>query len=460
MKENQQRSNSTQNKWLRRVQEQSWEPEILISGIVLFALFQIAPGLKAFFDYLDSYSYAAFSSSNADESLKAVLLTANYWLIAGFTTHLIFRSVWVAFVGLSYVYKDGVKLEQLKFQKPYRKILEKNSDYVKNILFLEKVCSSVFAISFLLFMLTIGVFFFLLIIAIILGTTYSIFPEVILEYDHLIDPVLSVILIIYFFDFITLGLFKRIPYFSKMYYPYYRLMGFLTLAPLYRNIYYGFVSNHKRWKVALGMITFIMISTVMIFNLREENNLLNALELSINGADETNIYHGHYNNLMGDDPSQEIQIPSDVVSGQSLSCFIVANSAIEQKYLLKNCDFDSLAKLDAIDLDSLRLHCLSSFYKLRIDQKMIAAKFFYHKKQATNQEGVMAYLDLSTFGRGVHYLKLIHQVRDSIQQTAAVVQFYKESGAIEPAAEVDSNDLLPSSPASLPSDSASRPDQD
>ncbi|MGB6035516.1 MAG: hypothetical protein WBG42_04560, partial [Cryomorphaceae bacterium] len=75
--------------WLQRVQEQSWEPEILISGIVLFALIQIPPYIKEANEYLDLYSGWIFSSGNVDESLAAILLTANYWLILGFSIHLI-----------------------------------------------------------------------------------------------------------------------------------------------------------------------------------------------------------------------------------------------------------------------------------------------------------------------------------------------------------------------------------
>ena len=104
---------------------------------------------------------AAFSNGTADDLLFAVLLTANYWLIIGFAVHLIMRSVWVAFVGLSYVYKDGVDLQSLNFKDRYNKVLEGGWDYTQSILKLEKVCSTVFAASFLIFMCTIGAFFFL-----------------------------------------------------------------------------------------------------------------------------------------------------------------------------------------------------------------------------------------------------------------------------------------------------------
>ena len=42
----QNQSNYSQLGWLKRIQEQSWEPEILISGIVLFALTQFPPLIR------------------------------------------------------------------------------------------------------------------------------------------------------------------------------------------------------------------------------------------------------------------------------------------------------------------------------------------------------------------------------------------------------------------------------
>lgn len=44
----------------------------------------------------------------------AVLKVANVWLIGGFMIHLLLRSIWVALVGLSYVYKNGVDITHLK----------------------------------------------------------------------------------------------------------------------------------------------------------------------------------------------------------------------------------------------------------------------------------------------------------------------------------------------------------
>jgi hypothetical protein len=440
-------------RWLKRIQEQSWEPEILISGIVLFALFQMPPVIRDFFDYLDNFSYSVFSTGSADETLSAILLAANYWLIAGFTAHLVLRSVWIAFVGLSYVYKKGVDTSRLNYRPIFKRILEKNTDYVKNILKLEKICSSVFAVSFLIFMSTIGAFIGLAAIVVILGLGFYISPDFVREYDYLVDPVLSVIVIVFLIDFIGLGLIKRIPLLSWIYYPFYRLISWLTLSPLYRNIYYGFISNHSKWKVGLAMATFILISFFMIKSIRFDENPFNTLGLKVKSEDSQLLFHGHYENLMGDEPSKRIHIPSDVVETNVLPVFVALNAGYQERFILNECQFDSLKAIKGINEDSLSLACLSSFYGLQIDGNVQEVGFLYHIHQKANQEGLITYLDISTLERGVHKLNLVYHFPDG-DKVMAIVEFYKSAPQL---AEIISDNELRQGQALLQQDSVAKP---
>lgn len=427
--------------WLQRVQEQSWEPEILISGIVLFGLLQLPPYIEELGRYLNTYSFTIFSAGNVDRSLIAVLFTANYWLIGGFTIHLILRSVWVAFVGLSYVYPQGVRKEKLPYSSFYLKLISKQNDYQANILRLETICSTVFAVSFLLFMSIIGAFLFLLVATMVLATLFELFPDFMKTYESWIDPVLSVICLIYLFDFISLGLLKRIPLVNKVYYPFYRVMSVLTLAPLYRHIYYGFVSNHNRWLVALWVFLFAVISFFMARSILEENQFLNVMELEVEAV-KYKQYHGYYDNLMGEDPSMRIHIQSDIVEEQVLRTFVVHSSSLEESHIYPLCDYQSQRDEPGINLDSLKMICLKRFYKLKLNGKSIEPDFLFHEKQSTGQVGLLAYIDISHLDRGMHKLTLQYMI-DQEPVNFSIVAFYKESSV---ASEVENFNLLDSIP--------------
>lgn len=115
--------------WLKRVQEQSWEPEILISGLVFVALTQLPKVIEQFNAFLELYSFPVMGHGNRNESILGLLEVAIYWLILGFSIHLILRSIWTAFVGLSYAYPEGPKFSRLRYPERYKAILEKMSDY-------------------------------------------------------------------------------------------------------------------------------------------------------------------------------------------------------------------------------------------------------------------------------------------------------------------------------------------
>lgn len=85
----------------------TWELELLLSGLVLFALFQLPGALDAFFDHLEPHATEATFPVIFFVSLYATSIV--YVLIAAFVVHLVSRAYWVGLVGLHSVYPNGVK---------------------------------------------------------------------------------------------------------------------------------------------------------------------------------------------------------------------------------------------------------------------------------------------------------------------------------------------------------------
>ncbi len=410
--------------WLTRVQEQSWEPEIIISGIVLFALFQIPALIEQLGHFLTNYSLSIFSSGTADELLLALIQIANVWLIAGFMVHLFLRSVWVAYVGLSYVYKDGIQVSRLKFQERYNRLLFQDKGFRRNIRQLEEICSTTFAVSFLLFMCVLGAFFFLLIVALLIALAAALFPDT--HNFGWVDPALVIIGLLFIVDFVSLGYLKRIPYFSRAYYPIYRVMSWLTLSPFYRRIYYGLISNHKKWKARLFMLAFIVLSGFMAFSIRNENNIASVLAFTLEPLDKGSLYAGNYNNLADGEYSNVISIPSDIISEPVLRVFIVHRTAYEERQIKPLCEYDQ--KVDTMEKAALHLECLSAFYGLRLDGEELEAEYLYHHSPQRRQDGLLAYIDIQELAPGLHELELIYNFYwkgEVNPRTVSTVEFYK-----------------------------------
>ena len=134
--------------WLKNIQNNSWEPEILISGAIIIFLFSVN-------EYLSQFAQWAFFVL-ASPTLDIILL----WLLAGveiikicFISHLLLRGVWVAFIGLSYSYPMGVQKSKFKLKWRYGKFVEKEHLPIDSVINLERICSTIYAFSFLMLLI-------------------------------------------------------------------------------------------------------------------------------------------------------------------------------------------------------------------------------------------------------------------------------------------------------------------
>jgi len=85
----------------------TWELELLLSGLVLFALFQLPDVLNSFFDHLEPQATASTLQVVFFVQLYAKAIV--YALMVAFVLHLVSRAYWVGLVGLHSVYPGGVK---------------------------------------------------------------------------------------------------------------------------------------------------------------------------------------------------------------------------------------------------------------------------------------------------------------------------------------------------------------
>ena len=130
----------------------TWELELLISGAVLFALFQLPPLLNGFFARVQPHATSTMLSVLLFVELyvKAIV----YALIASFVVHLVARAYWVGLVGLHSVFPKGVKWENFKSGpvglEVYRERLVSLPAIISRT---DNFCSVIFSFAFLLVLL-------------------------------------------------------------------------------------------------------------------------------------------------------------------------------------------------------------------------------------------------------------------------------------------------------------------
>ncbi|MEO1099125.1 MAG: hypothetical protein AAFX57_15450, partial [Bacteroidota bacterium] len=111
--------------WLKLVQINSWEAELLISALLLYMLFQVP-------EVIDDYRQQHYP----DGFLKitfGIFITALKVLRIGYSIHIIARVIWVASVGLSSIYPISLNPERLKFKNRFKKEIEQDIKLEKTI---------------------------------------------------------------------------------------------------------------------------------------------------------------------------------------------------------------------------------------------------------------------------------------------------------------------------------------
>ncbi|MEN0046038.1 MAG: hypothetical protein AAF806_03155 [Bacteroidota bacterium] len=243
-------SNQKENKlvqWLDQLQEQSWNLELIISGFVLFGLFQLREFLTIQLYYFNANGYSIYNKFTL--SFLVLQISIDIFILS--LLLLVFtRGLWIGVIGLRYV-SGEIDYDSLKYSDRFKQYLkQKIGDFDNYIQRLEHISSSIFAFTYLLF------FLFISLLAMDLEShlvNYLSSKIGLVKLGDRITDVFFLVGFLVFFDFITLGLLKRIkfPIFSAIYLPIYRFYSAATLSFLWRPIWYNFIDQRStRWIAA------------------------------------------------------------------------------------------------------------------------------------------------------------------------------------------------------------------
>ena len=133
-------------KWLRRMERESWQPELIISGVAILGSLQ----LPELLDSLENYALLRFDRDTIFLAYIAII----YWrllavgLIFTFIFHFIVRALWIGLIGLNSVYPGGFKPNK-KFSEDYQeKMRAEYGDIDGFIQRLDRLGSGIFGIAF------------------------------------------------------------------------------------------------------------------------------------------------------------------------------------------------------------------------------------------------------------------------------------------------------------------------
>ncbi|GAB5550476.1 MAG: hypothetical protein Sapg2KO_00670 [Saprospiraceae bacterium] len=435
------KSSEKLKKWLDKLQQESWQLELILTGFAIFLIL----GLKSPIDQLFNSS---LNIGLASDKFGILLIWMGairliwYFIITNLVIHLFLRSFWIALIGLRYVSGD-IDFKQLNLAPIFNDFLNKKvrgfDQYIER---LEKICSAIFAFTFLIIFVIISSTLFLLILQTLSTFVFNPIEDAFGRSGEIISIIIQIALnlgaLLYVIDFVTLGWLKSLNGFSKIYFPIYRLFGWLTLAPIYRPLYYNLVDNRfGRW-VGLLILPYLILALVMSSvkvqygkYFPKENT---TYKLSTNRYDDTR------------DDSTEIlnyltssSIPSKYVDRDFLEVFLPYVGSLDNPALEQVCPGIKPAQKEKIlfgaggainigirkpleyNVDSIML-CFQNIFRLSINDSTYTDQnwmLYTHPTREVN--GFLCILDIGHLKKGRHELK-IQRFSRNISESDSLMQ--------------------------------------
>ncbi|MCB0472345.1 MAG: hypothetical protein KDC56_04710 [Flavobacteriaceae bacterium] len=434
-------NNPAFKKLLQKLQEESWQLELLISGFAIFGLFSAWEPLTE----------ANIRAVNNEETFFGLfysfLAMAISILIFNLLLHVILRGLWIGALGLRYVSGD-IDYETLNYGSKFSRFLKRKiGSFDKYIANLENYCSVIFAISFLLIFYVLA----LLLSSISIGLIIQYFIVNAFDLPKWLSlsigiPLLSFIslsIVLTFFDFLSQGFLKKKRWLSAIYFPFYRFFSFFSLSFLYRPLVYNFLDNKFGKRIFYALIPFyILIIVATSIDYRKSNyfDIKNTTgNFYANKVNYEDLLDGKKNFI------KTIAIPSKVIQTPYLRVFIPFTNAIEDRMFNVNEGlkpekdkrglFTSIViigdDLSQKNRDSLRLEYLRTFnntYTFFIDSTRYETDFILGESK-TKQLGFESYLNIKDLQEGKHmlaYKRIPPGEKDTITIQTIPFWYYKD----------------------------------
>ena len=410
------RNKDEQSSWLDRVRTNSWESEILIVGFVLIMLLQTID----YFEVLQNNQFRLNSFWGGVSSvinsilipiIIYVLFISNYVLVISLSIYLIMRGFWVAVIGLSSVFPKGINVKKLNYSDYYKSKLEKY-DIDHYSIIIDRICSSIFSISFIIIMFIISLtFFFSTIILLLL-----VFDKTQILNSDIPRVILGVLLTIYLFlgiihfmDFILLGPLKRIKWnwFTRYYSIIVKFFSIITLTRFYEILFYTFISRLKKRYIFLFIICLVFLVNFGV-NWSFYNSLLFTEYVDTNKLFSFYKYEDKYEKhlqLSNDKfaSNYSIMIQSGVITDSFIELHIPYNPKLNYS-IINECKG---MKAEEISNDQI-LKCIDDIYIILLDGINVGElEWVIESHSYIDRKGFFTVIDISYLKKGKHNL-LVH----------------------------------------------------
>lgn len=431
MRDEQHEEKGHDQNWLQRVAEQSWEPELLISGLAIYATIQIPDYVMNFYRY---YRYNLQLDTGFIDELMPMLvvgvtLTALKVLNFAFIFHFVVRAFWVGLMGLRSVFSDGIQYEKLEYSELYRSEMKNRLGSQDSFLLAtDRLASMIFSIAFLFVLYMVGVGAVYLVFFLLMnGVKLLVSEEVFDIYSTIILITAAVVLFSVSVASIILNSKKlrEQEKYARLHFKLTWYAGFVFYPFIYKPIQYlmhTFLSNmpkkKNQWYSLIFFVVFMSLFMGSIFNLMNVK-LIQPRDFFTARSDASTIVPENYESEFEGQFFERPAISSPYLKkGEYFSLFIPYNKMLDRK-LGKFCEeaapADSLNRYERRKFTNQQnINCANRFFTVTVNEMdTLESDFLFYNHSRTGQAGFKSMFLLSdTLNAGKYELGVYRPALD------------------------------------------------
>ena len=437
-------SKTKKPKWLKALEKQSWQAELLISGIVIVSLFGLPDKV---IEYLIPYVIQSKTVSYfVYDLISFYMLAVVYLLIGIFIFHFGIRVLWIALLGLNSVYPKGIK--PVKFSIYSKTVVEQIIKEFPNLSAynesLDRLGSLMFSIAAMATMILYSITFIISMFFLTFIGLSKIFPNIT---DYLF-PFGIFFYLLLLLPSILPSILKYLPIKNKkrmelIQYKYLRYLSIFISTFFYTPVSYISNTLWSNKKTQNSPLT-IMIGSIFLgafmgafihshqSSLKIIKNFQPAKYTTFNNRPDAYLNDNYETELSDLVPIYTPTIPSDIIIGKRLKLFIPhihretenlpvipGDSFLER---LKNRNSSAREKLQMLKLE--RYKNLNHIYVNDSLYNDISFRFYTHPN--ANEEGILTYIPTDHFniGENILEIKKEYYYPDSVQKIVHIPFYF------------------------------------
>lgn len=393
--------------WLLKLEEESWQAELIISGLAIFGSVQL-PGLISEFGQW-ALTYFSEEICGLIYFIQLYLFVAANFLMLAFIGHFILRAIWIGLIGLNSVYPEGIKAEGGALSKVYTENFKKDFSFEKKgIEQIDATCSLVFAVATYVLLISMVIIIDLIILYGIKLLLDLFLPPSVID---ILGIVLMVALLIPSFIMVYCNTEKN------------KKDDKLQLLAYRLNYGFGKVITHVFQKplTFIGMVfmshidlkkyIFRMLLLITPIAILSMYNIIQSKSIGLANPDIIYRDYWYYESSASENYEENITenskrifstiIPSELIEGNMMKIFIPVFTNEENNQIALCGEYqeeENLSKQDNRWKESLfRMNCYKQYHRITVNEKEYHPDFVEYHHPHKKEFGVLTYIPTDDF---------------------------------------------------------------